>query len=217
MSVLETVTVDNVTYDIHDPKVGSGTLSTSAQTLIPAINELKTGVNKTDAIGTGSLNTTSQTLIGAVNELKSVVDAYGGSSYSGTEALPAGTSVSGWGTIKALDVTVPPGSLCFIRVVKTGSPTGWVTAKRTGSGTTPKIFGYLPTSSGWTLLEVYSGEFSSSSQQLVVADSTNTPAYCLFFNPPDGYDIKLALNSNHTSGGTYNTNLTYSIYVVRIW
>ena len=69
MSVLETVTVDNVTYDMHDPKVGSGTLSTSAQTLIPAINELKTGVDKTDVIGSGSLDTTSQTLIGAVNEL----------------------------------------------------------------------------------------------------------------------------------------------------
>ena len=74
MSVLETVTVDNVTYDMHDPKVGSGTLSTTAQTLIPAVNEVKSGLTtvsgKTDVIGTGSLNTTNKTLIGAINELK---------------------------------------------------------------------------------------------------------------------------------------------------
>lgn len=82
MSVLETVTVDNVTYDMHDPIVGTGTLSTTAQTLIPAINELKTGVNKTDVIGTGSLNTTSQTLIGAVNELSSKIGSLSVSSTS---------------------------------------------------------------------------------------------------------------------------------------
>lgn len=82
MSVLETVTVDNVTYDIHDPKVGSGTLQTTAQTLIPAVNELKTGVAKTDVIGSGSLNTTSQTLIGAVNELNGKLGIISDSGFS---------------------------------------------------------------------------------------------------------------------------------------
>lgn len=80
MSVLETVTVDNVTYDMHDPLVGSGTLQTTAQTLIPAVNEVKSGLTtvsgKTDVIGSGALNTTSQTLIGAVNELNGKVTSF---------------------------------------------------------------------------------------------------------------------------------------------
>ena len=69
--------------------IGSGSLSTTASTLIGAINELVTNkVTKdgtkvlsdvnfsatdkaaVDKIGTGSLNTTASTLIGAVNELK---------------------------------------------------------------------------------------------------------------------------------------------------
>ena len=47
----------------YTSKIGSGTLSTTAQTIIPAINEL-------DAkIGSGTLSTTAQTLIPAVNEV----------------------------------------------------------------------------------------------------------------------------------------------------
>lgn len=101
MSVLETVTVDNVTYDMHDPKVGSGTLQTTAQTLIPAVNEVKSGLTtvsgKTDIIGSGSLNTTSQTLIGAVNELNNNALKY--NALSGSVTIPA----MSFDTVKAND------------------------------------------------------------------------------------------------------------------
>lgn len=49
------------------------TLTTTAKTVVGAINELKSGLtavtDKASVIGSGSLDTTNKTLIGAVNEL----------------------------------------------------------------------------------------------------------------------------------------------------
>ena len=49
--------------DTLNDSMGTGGLSTTAQTIVAAINELN------DSIGSGSLNTTAQTLIGAINEI----------------------------------------------------------------------------------------------------------------------------------------------------
>lgn len=57
------------------------TLTTTAKTVVGAINELKSGLtavtDKASVIGSGSLDTTSQTLIGAVNELNGRTATYG--------------------------------------------------------------------------------------------------------------------------------------------
>ena len=57
------------------------TLTTTAKTVVGAINELKSGLTtantnistNTTKIGTGSLNTTAQTIIPAINELKGLL------------------------------------------------------------------------------------------------------------------------------------------------
>lgn len=120
MSVLETITVDNVTYGIHDPNVGSGTLQTTAQTLIPAVNELKTSTTaSTAAIGSGALDTTSQTLIGAINEINNNALKY--NALSGSVTIPA----MSFETAKANDfaastvctVNVRKGQLVIIKMI----------------------------------------------------------------------------------------------------
>ncbi len=116
MPYLETHTVDNVQYDLHDKRVGNGSLQTAAQTLIAAINELKTGVDKTNIIGSGALNTISQTLIGAVNELKSGLDSIPKAEQLTTQAA------SGFVTVK----TITPARDSALIISNTYTDTGGV-------------------------------------------------------------------------------------------
>lgn len=77
------------------------TLTTTAKTVVGAINELKSGLTTTNTtvsghtstIGSGSLDTTSQTLIGAVNELKANIYTPNLNSFSGT-SYSSGTTIT---------------------------------------------------------------------------------------------------------------------------
>lgn len=67
------------------------TLTTTAKTIVGAINELATAVSShTSTIGSGTLDTDNKTLIGAVNEIKAKADAV----TAGTLLLSGSASVS---------------------------------------------------------------------------------------------------------------------------
>lgn len=175
MSVLETVTVDNVTYDMHDPKVGSGTLTTTAQTLIPAVNELKSGLStvsgKTDVIGSGSLNTTSQTLIGAVNELASKNMSIKEVSWTGTVPYHSDTAQQ-YHDIGSLTVTKPTTVLVTLgRATK--SHNLYVKTSQNPLFTSCML---VPANSGWTGNGVSCGDYPPYLMLLRVPANTTITA-----------------------------------------
>jgi hypothetical protein len=79
-------------------QVGADTLTTAAQTITGAVNELDADVVAIGAtIGSVSLSTTAQTVTGAINELDTAVDAINNAGY-----LTSG-DMSGYATTTALD------------------------------------------------------------------------------------------------------------------
>ena len=70
-SSLSTTSTNPVQNAVITGKVGTAPISTTAQTLSGAVNELDGDIsNLSTLVGSGSLDTTATTLVGAVNELK---------------------------------------------------------------------------------------------------------------------------------------------------
>ncbi len=75
MPYLETHTVDGVQYDLHDKRIGNDALDTTAQLLIPAINELHTDLDNLydDVHGTTEIYSWAN---GTEAQIKAMVDAH---------------------------------------------------------------------------------------------------------------------------------------------
>ena len=123
-----------------EDQCGSETLTTTAQTLSGAVNELDDGLGDAETLlGSETLTTTAQTVTGAINELDSAVGtnatAIGAlETLAGDTALPT-TSQTLTGAIAELDTDV---SHCAVRSYHTNDALEAAEGKVTWEITTPR-------------------------------------------------------------------------------
>lgn len=130
-----------------EDQCGSETLTTTAQTLSGAVNELDDDLGDAETLlGSEALTTTAQTVTGAINELDGDVGAL--ETLAGDTALPT-TSQSLTGAIAELDTNI---SHCAVRSYHTNEALTAAEGKVTWEITTPRwqycIVGVYVTSTG---------------------------------------------------------------------